>query len=174
MANESPIHVNYAGKLLKSRTRDRLRSFVYRFYTPYVFLIWTIIAFDYNTCDNIPIVMLFIVILSATQNSINNYQKWYSDILLMTESHVPNIKRHIQIMVAASDFIVQVICTVLSFWWIDDLHECIPIERFRQGITWTALLVAALVSHTAQHKMKNEKMEQVARRAYQHVQSSSA
>lgn len=174
MANESPIHVNYAGKLLKSRTRDKLKTFVYRFYTPYVFLIWTIIAFDYNTCTNVPIIMFLITILSAIQNSTNSYQKWYSDILLITEANVPNIKTHTKIIVATSDFFVQVLCTVLSFWWIDDLHACIPIARFRQGVTWTVLLATALICHTAQHRLRNERLEYTVRLAYQHVQSSSS
>lgn len=174
MANQTPIHVNYAGKLLKSRTRDKIKTFVYRFYTPYVFLIWVIIAFDYNNCNNIPPMMVLIILLSAFQNSKTSYEQWYSDILLMTEANEPKIPVNIKSSIACSDFIVQVICTVLSFWWIDDLHTCIPLKKTHQGITWICLLMVTFFAHTLHYKLKNEKLEYITRKAYQHVQSSSS
>ena len=143
MPTQTPIHVNYAGKLLKSRTRDRIKTFVYRFYTPYIFLIWVIIAFDYNNCNNIPPMMIIIILLSAFQNSKYSYEQWYADILLMTEANEPKIPGNIKLSIATSDFIVQVFCTILSFWWIDDLHTCIPLERKNQGFAWTCLLLVA-------------------------------
>lgn len=173
MPDQSPIHVSYAGKLLKSRTRDRLKTFVYRFYTPYVFLIWLIIAFDYNTCNNIPLVMVIIILLSAFQNSKYSYEQWYADILLMTEANETKIPRNIKLSIASSDFFVQVLCTILSFWWIDDLHACIPLGRRNQGIAWSCLLVTAALAHTLHYKLKNQKLEYITRNAYQHVQSSS-
>lgn len=174
MSTQTPIHVSYAGKLLKSRTRDRLKTFVYRFYTPYVFLIWMVIAFDYNNCNNIPPIMIIIILLSAFQNSKYSYDQWYADILLMTEANDTKIPGNIKISIASSDFIVQVFCTILSFWWIDDLHTCIPLGRTNQGIAWTCLLIISILAHTLHYRLKNEKLEYITRNAYKHVQSSSS
>lgn len=170
----SPIDINYGGKLFKSRFRSMIRDFLYRFYTPFSFLVWTLVAFDVNTCANTPALVVTISIIAAATNSYYTYMTWRSNVLLITAAQTPKIPMDTKITIATSDFIVQLLCTLLSFWWIDDLHECIPLQRKYMGITWLIMLLLSMVLHIVQYYVKNKKIISVTADAYKHVQSSSA
>lgn len=171
--NNRPIDVQYRGKLFKSKNRQIIIEFLYRFYTPFSFIIWILVALNANTCNNAPVLVIIISILAALLNSYNSYEKWRSNVLLITEAQDPKLSYDTKISIVVSEFIVHLLCTMLSFWWVDDMHECISIRRETVGLTWILLLLLSMILHIIQYKVKNRKIIEIQKNAYKHVQSSS-
>lgn len=170
--NTNPLRVEYGGTYFKSRTRNMIKEFIHRFYTPFAFILWTVVAFNLHTCINTPAICLAISIVAALFNAHSTYCQWIQNILLLTESKEPKISTQIKISIAVSDFIVHFICTLLSFWWIDDLHECIPLARSHMGAVWIFLVVFAFSLHAIQYRAKNKRIEHIIRTAYKHIEPS--
>lgn len=169
--NSSPINVNYSRKFFKTKTKTMLNSFFNRFYTPYVFVLWFIVAFNLDNCTNVPIIIILMTIVASAQNSFNTYNIWYSDVMLLTEAHEPKINFVNKCMFIVSEFFIHLVCTTLSIWWIDDLHECVPFLRQNQGIAWLIVVILAIILHITQYKLKNKQMEIITKSVYRHVQS---
>lgn len=163
-----PIEINYTGTLMKSRNRQMMKAFVYRFYTPFSFIVWFMVALNVNTCTNTPLFIILISVAAASLNSYQTYKNWYQNIMLMMEAKRPHVQYSTKVSIATSDFIVHLLCTILSFWWVDDLHECIPLKQ--QGVAWFVILLLAMVLHIIQYHVKHRRMEEVIRDAYRHVQ----
>lgn len=172
--NSSPINVNYSGKFFKTKTRTMLNSFFNRFYTPYVFVLWFIVAFNLDNCTNVPLIIIIVTVIASAQNSYHTYNNWYSDIMLLTEAHEPKIKPIHKCLLIVSEFGIHLVCTILSIWWIDDLHECVPFVRQNQGIGWLITIILAIILHVTQYKLKNKQIETITKNVYRHVQDSSS
>lgn len=169
-----PIKVNYNGKLFKTKTKRMINSFFNRFYTPYIFLLWFIVSFNFDNCTSVPTIITCITIIASAQNSYYSYIIWHSDIMLLTDANEPKIRGSSKLYLILSEFLIHSVCIILSIWWIDDLHLCIQIERTTQGFIWIVTLIIAMVLHVTQYKIKNKQMELIARNVYKHVQSSSS
>ena len=162
-----PIYFKPPRKCCKARTRALVRKFFSRFYTPFSFIIWFLVVAQVNTCENIPFCIIIISLLAAFFNAVATFNKWRSDIKLITENQ--SLHTSFSGSVFVSDFIIHFICIVLSFWWIDDIHECIPIDRYQQSITWVILFVFVLCLHMVQYKITEKRIDYVTRQAYRHV-----
>jgi hypothetical protein len=170
--HNSPLDIHYAGKFLKSRNRTMIKEFTYRFYTPFSIVLWIAVAFNLHTCVNTPALVVLISVSAAALNSHYTYYDWLHNILLLTESQHPTISYQAKISVAVSDFMVHFTCTLLSFWWVDDLHECIPMDRENMGMVWLVLFLLSMAMHIIQYRVKNNRIETIVKNAYRHVQSS--
>lgn len=164
-----PIHVNYAGKCIKSRDRQLIKTFLHRFYTPFALVIWIIVAFDIKSCTNIPLLVTIVSILAAASNAMETYDKWLQDVYLMSSGNNPTVRIDVKVYVVVSDFFIHVVCVFLSFWWIDDFHECLFIDRHHQATAWCGIFIVAFLSHCMRHVSTNRQRERITANAYQHV-----
>jgi len=165
----SPIHVNYAGKCVKSRDRQLIKTFLHRFYTPFALVIWVIVAFDLKSCTNIPLLIALVSIIAAATNAAETYHTWLQGVYLMSSGNTPIIRIDLKTYVIVSDFFIHFVCIVLSFWWIDDFHECVPIDRHHQASAWSGTFVVAFLSHYMRHGSTNRQRQRIAANAYEHV-----
>jgi len=158
--NPTPIHVSYAPKLAKSKTRQILKEYIFRFYTPFAFLAWTMVALNLNSCSNVPYILIFISLLAASVNSYQFYAKWERDHQILADAS-RKIPRTIKINVASTHFVIQFACSFLSFWWIDDFHTCVPFNRNQQGVLWFIGIAVTFVAHIFAHKVANRKLVEI-------------
>jgi hypothetical protein len=86
--NAPPIRVTYGGKLVKARTRDMIDRFFKRFFTPFAFVIWGVVAFEYNTCMNVPALIVVVSLIAAVHNANNTYLRWRQDLMLISEGKI--------------------------------------------------------------------------------------
>ncbi len=164
-----PIHVSYAGKCMKSRDRQLIKTFLHRFYTPFALVIWIIVAFDMKSCTNIPLLVTIVSILAAASNAMETYHTWLQDVYIMSSGNTPTIRNDVKVYVVVSDFFIHVVCVFLSLWWVDDFHECLFIDRHHQATAWCGIFIVAFLSHYMRHMTTNRQRERITANAYQHV-----
>ena len=161
-----PIYVKSRRICLKSRERKMIKYFFKRFYTPFAFLVWFIVGLDNNTCTNVPITVCTIAFCAASLNAYETYKQWSVDVALIDKDMKPNMFSYV---IFASDFIIHLLCIVLSFWWIDDLHTCLWVSKKIQFYVWVLLYIVSIVLHVMQYNLKQYKIDRVTRQAYNHV-----
>jgi len=167
--SSSPIYVTYAGKCLKSRDRQMLKSFLQRFYTPFAFVVWVAVAFNFKSCANVPVMIATVTVLAASTNAIATYQTWLQDVYLLSSGKTPTVRSETKTFVIVSDFFIHFVCTLLSFWWIDDFHECIPVDRHQQATVWSGTFLIAFLTHYIRHSTVTREKQRITANAYQHV-----
>lgn len=165
-----PIYVNTPTQCMKSKQRKMISKFFARFYTPFAIIIWILSASDINTCQNVPISIAIISCLAALYNAYDSFWQWKVDIKLITNGAQEN--RRFSLAIFASEFMIHLICIVLSFWWVDDLHTCLNIAKKTQMYIWLVLFTTSIVMHIMQYTLSQQKISYIVKQAYKHVASS--
>lgn len=171
--NAPPIRVTYGGKLVKARTRDMIDRFFKRFFTPFAFVIWGVVAFEYNTCMNVPALIVVVSLIAAVHNANNTYLRWRQDLMLISEGKIAKEDCGLKATIAGSDFLIHFISIVLGFWWVDDFHECLPVERANQGVVWAMFVLLVFVLHSIQYHVSIARQQHLVTSAYQHCHTIS-
>ena len=166
--NAPPIHVSYGGKLIKARNREMIDRYCRRFFTPYAFVVWGVVAFELNNCTNVPLLVLTVSFVAAIHNAINTYHHWRQDLMLISEGNIPKEDWSLKTTIAGSDFMIHFLCLLLSFWWIDDFHMCIPLERPHQPRIWLTLIIFTFVLHVVQYNVSVARQHHLVSMAYRH------
>lgn len=164
----NPLHVNYVPKLLKSRQKIALMTFLKRLQTHYVVVLWCIVALDMNTCHNTPYIVFGLSFVSSVQYVYYSYNDFIYDLLYVIEKK-PEIILMNKVSLWLRDFFIQFLCSLLTFWWIDDIHTCVPLDRIHQSYVWIALVCVTLVLHLINYKYVQSRSEIIVREAYDHV-----
>lgn len=166
--NAPPIHVQYGGKLIKAKTRDMVDRFFKRFFTPFAFIIWGVVAFEYNTCVNVPTLIVVVSLVAAVHNANNTYLRWRQDLLLISDGNIAKEDCGLKTTIAGSDFLIHFIAVVLSFWWVDDFHACLPLDRDNQGTIWLILTCLTFALHVIQYNVSIARQQHLVSVAYSH------
>lgn len=164
-----PITFDYTGQCCTARKRNIIHSFLNRFYTPFVIIIWLLVAFDINNCTNVPVMIILFSITAAVIKVVQNYLNWVSDLSLLLEDPDPKVPCFVKYSIVTSDFIIALICVVLSMWWLDDMHNCIAFERNVQAIGWCFTFVLAAIAHSIQYQIQHRRMNEIIKHVYRHV-----
>jgi len=166
--NAPPIHVNYGGKLLKARTRDMIDRYFKRFFTPFAFVVWMIVALEYNTCVNVPTLIFAISTIAGVHNANTAYIRWRQDLMLISEGNIPKEDCNLKMTIAGADFLIHFMCIALSLWWVDDFHSCIPIEKSNQATVWCVFVGLTFVLHVIQYQVSITRQQQLVTVTYSH------
>lgn len=165
-----PIYINTPTQCIKSKQRKMVTKFFARFYTPFAIIIWVLSAMDINTCQRVPISIAVISCIAALYNAYDSFWQWNIDIKLITNDNREN--QGFSLVIFASEFMIHLICIVLSFWWVDDLHTCLNISKKTQLYIWLTLFIIAIVLHIMQHTLSQQKITYIVKQAYKHVEPS--
>lgn len=164
----NPLHVNYIPKLLKSRQRIALQTFFKRLQTHYVFLMWCIVALDLNTCTNTPYIVFGVSFVSSVHYVYYSYNDFVYNLLYVIEKN-PEIVFLNKVSLWLRDFFIQFLSSLITFWWIDDIHTCVKLDRIHQSYAWVALVCLTLMLHLINYKYVQNESEIIVREAYEHV-----
>lgn len=168
-----PIHLNTPIICVKARERRMIYRFFQRFYTSFAFIVWIMAQFSMNTCQSVPISIILISLGAAFVNATQTNRQYISDIKLIMEDQHPDFNKSNSVGIFLMDFAIHLICVVLSFWWVDDLHTCIPLSKRRQSHVWCLCFLSAFVLHVLQYNITQYKIDQIVKQSYQHVQSDT-
>ncbi len=167
------IHLKIHTICIKSRERKMIKDFFARFYTPFSFIIWFIVGMGVNNCQNVPTMIILISLFAAIFNAYHTFTEWKADIELITNDRYPSIDVKFSWAIFFADFMIHLICIVLSFWWIDDLHTCLNMEKYIQFYIWISLYITAIILHVMQYNITQQRRDLITKQSYNHVSSSS-
>ena len=162
----NPLHVNYVPKLWKSRQRLAFQTFFKRLQNHYTFLLWCLVALDVQNCFNTPYLVVVVSLVASVHYVYDSYNKFIYDLLYVTTPRLVCVNK---VSMWLRDFVVQLMCCAISFWWIDDFHKCLPFDRIHQGYVWIVLVLVTMFLHVANYRYVQQRSESIVREAYDHV-----
>jgi hypothetical protein len=165
------LHVQYTPKLINRRKRVVLAEFGKRFHSPFIFILWITIAFDYNDCYTLILLIPFLAISSGLYAVYYKYVNWYKDLLQIMESDNIKITMNSKIFFWASELFIQTLTALVSYWWVDDVHTCFPLSRIYQGYLFITVILLTFVIHVLHYLHMKEYTEEIVKTTYRHIQS---
>lgn len=169
----STIHVNYASKFLKWKHKTTFIELIHRFYSPTVFIVMGLSAF--NVIKYTKYIGTLIVIISLVSSLIvswSSWERWKKDFMYLAESerHIP---RSTTYCIVFCEFTVQFLVSIASFWWISQIPEQVflwtGLERYTQAIIWSLLLIFIFLLHVVLWKKSSKEMERLLTTTYEHL-----
>jgi hypothetical protein len=167
------IHVNYASKFLKWKHKTTFIELIHRFYSPTVFLVMGLSAFNAITYTQyIGILLIIISFFSSIMVSWFSWERWKKDFMYLAESE-REIPKSTTYFIVFCEFVVQFLVSIASFWWISQIPEQVflwtGLERYTQAILWSVLLLFIFVLHIVLWKKSSKEMERLLTTTYQHL-----
>jgi len=166
---QNKLHVDYIPKLITKKKQRVLRLFIRRFYTPYVLLLWVLIALEQHACATMRVVLPCVIVISSIHQTSLKYKEYRNTLDYLMETSAYEIDVFTKCYFLIIEFIVQCIASALSFWWLDDVHSCVAMDRSHQSVVFVALFVGAFVAHVLHHFKTKKHTEYFVRSSYRHV-----
>ena len=170
--NMKPIHIDHAPKLIKWKNKAAVVDFGNRFYSPSVFVVAFLSAFqliDYSY--SLPFLLL-IAALSSVFVSCTSWTRWKKDFVYLAERELP-IPLKPSVIILGSECVLQFLVSIISFWWISGVPHCIEqwtrLQRTAQGYIWMVTLTLAFFLHIFVWKLSSKEMDKCLRETYDHL-----
>ena len=166
------IHVDYVSKFMKWKHKTTFIEFMNRFYSPTLFIVMTLSAFDaihYTYSAPLIILMAFV---SSILVAYSSWTRWKKDFMYLAERNC-DIPLGVTVFIVGYESVLQFLVSIVSFWWISGVPECIfkwyGIERSVQAYMWLALLIAVFILHVILWKKSSKEMERLLKTTYEHL-----
>lgn len=167
-----PLHVNYIPKLLTKRKFRVFQQYLLRFYSPFILLLWILVALDYHDCGRITFVVPMVAIGSSIHKTYGQYCIFYKDLAYIMECQSVKIRLQGKIYYIVVEFILHVMIALITYWWIDNVHTCVPVTRKNQSYLFFFLLFLSFFLHVVHHFQTKKETQYIVRSAYSHVDQS--
>ncbi len=79
------LRVQYTPRLMKNKNKILITTFINRLSNNFLIIMFLLVAFDLNTCNNNLHIILIISLLSSIFFVQKSYKKFVSDIMYMAE-----------------------------------------------------------------------------------------
>lgn len=155
------IQVEYVPRILKGRDRLICKTFLHRLSNPFVLFIWFYVAFQIHGYE-LAVLIIFSAI-GSVWHVYHSYSKFVLDIIYMEKTEIPWIYK---ITLWISDFTIQYLCCMISFWWSIRPFDMDPIH---EGYLWILGLMFAFFLHFIYSKQTQYMLEQIIKQVYNHV-----
>jgi len=168
-----PIHVDHAPKLIKWKNKTAIIEFGNRFYSPSIFIVAFLSAFDFIYPSYL---WLFIIITVASSAfvSYTSWIRWKKDFIYLAEQEV-NVPTKTAVLILGTECLLQILVSILSFWWISHIPACVSVwtglTRATQAVVWICLLVFTFLFHIFVWKRSSREMDICLRNTYSHLET---
>lgn len=164
-----PLHVNYIPKLITKRKFRVIQQYLLRFYSPFIAILWIATAFQYNNCETMTLLVPFVAIVSSIYKTHNQYCIFYKDLAYIMESQTIKIDLRGKIYYVVMEIVLHLMIAVISYWWIDNVHTCVPLSRQDQSYMFVFLLLFSFFLHVIHHQQTKRETQYIVRSAYSHL-----
>lgn len=164
-----PLHVNYIPKLITKRKFRVMQQYVNRFYSPLIIVLWGLVAFQYHTCQTMTLVVPLLAILSSMYKTYSQYCVFYKDLAYIMESQTIQINLRGKMYYIVMEFLLHLLVALVTYWWIDNVHTCVPIDREKQSYFFFLLLMLSFFLHVIHHQQTKKQTQHIVRCAYSHL-----
>ncbi len=167
------LRVQYTPRLMKNKNKILITTFINRLSNNFLIIMFLLVAFDLNTCNNNFHIVLIISLLSSIFFVQKSYKKFVADIMYMAEEE-KEIKITEKISLWTREFFIQFVSSLLMLWWVDNVHECFLfyMTKINQGYTWIVIFVLNFILHVSNAKMNLNQSEKIIKTVYQHVETT--
>lgn len=170
-----PIHIDHVPKLIKWKNKAAIAEFANRFYSPAVFIVAFLSAFNMISYTYSLPFLILIAFLSSIFVTYTTWNKWKRDFVYLAERETP-IPIETTCTVLGAECSLQFMVSIISFWWISKVPQCIQqwtgLERLAQAWTWIVVLILTFVTHIYAWKNSSREMDKCLRETYEHIESS--
>jgi len=138
--------------------------FIQRFHIP--ILVWVLVAFDYHDCHTFQVILPILILGNAVYKVYHSYNTWYKQMAcLMVSDSVPSNKFYFWV----AEMIIQLLTGTLTYWWVDDVHTCISLNRINRGYLFLLLLCGVFVLHVLHDKRTKEYKNDIMKKSFAHL-----
>lgn len=172
-----PIHIDHAPKLIKWKNKAAFIEFINRFYSPSLFVVAFLTAYDLiDTTYSYSIFLLAVIaFLSSIVISYSSWVRWKKDFIYLAERETP-IPWKTSAIIILAECMLQFLVSIISFWWVSRVPTCINdwigVSRHDQRYAWTVLLVCTFFLHILVWKQSSKEMDKCLRQTYSHLDSN--
>jgi len=169
-----PIHIDYAPKLLKWKNKTAIIEFANRFYSPSIFIVAFLSAFNliHHTYAHTFPLLLCIAFVSSIFVAYTSWIRWRKDFIYLAEREV-TIPVKSSVLILATECILQFLVSIISFWWISKVPQCVTtwteLNRNTQSYVWGGMLLFTFLFHIYVWKRSSKEMDKCLRDTYDHL-----
>jgi len=164
------LHVAYVPRLITKRKEKVLRQYVERFYSPYIFILWTLVAFDIDDCGHMKYLVPVLTCASAVHSTYKKYVLYYKDLVYLVQNEDIEIDIFTKCHYIIFEFVLHFLTTGVAFYWIDEVHTCLfDINRVYQSYLFVSIILVTFMLHVGHYQKTKHMTEYFVRTSYSHV-----
>ena len=168
--SDERLHVSYVPRLITKRKEKVLREYVERFYSPYILILWALVAFDINDCKNMSFMVPLLTCISASHSTYKKYQLYYKDLVYVMQNEDIEVDVFTKCQYIIFELVIQFFTCFTAFYWIDEVHTCLfSISRVYQSYLFVAVISITFILHVGHYKQAKKMREYFVRNSYNHV-----
>lgn len=135
--------------------------FIQRFHIP--ILMWILVAFDYHDCHTFEVILPILILGNAIYKVYHSYNTWYKQMVCIVGSN-PH-----RCYFCSVELGIQLLTGMLTYWWVDDVHACIPLNRINRGYLFILLLCLAFFLHILHDKRTKKHVNDIRKKSFAHL-----
>lgn len=168
--SDERLHVAYVPKLITKRKEKVIRDYVKRFYSPYIFILWVLVAFDINDCRHMTYIVPILTFISSVHSTYRKYQLYYKDLVYVMENENIKVDIFTKCQYIIFEVVIQFFTCFTAFYWVDEVHNCLfNINRVYQSYVFIAVIVLTFILHVGHYRQTKQITEYFVRTSYKHV-----
>jgi hypothetical protein len=170
--DDERLHVAYIPKLITKRKEKVIRQYVERFYSPYIFILWILVAFDINDCVNMVYIVPLLTCVSALHSTYRKYHLYYKDLVYVMQNENIEVDVFTKCQFCIFEIVIQFFTTFIAFFWVDEVHTCLfDLNRVYQSYLFVTVIVVTFILHVGHYQQTKKLTEYFVRTSYSHVGS---
>lgn len=170
--NDARLHVSYVPRLITKRKRKVIQQYVERFYSPYIFLLWFLVAFDIDDCSHMVYIVPLLTVVSSIHSTMKKYDCYYKDLVYVMQTEEIEVDVFTKCHYILFEFVIQIFTCFTAFYWVDEVHTCLfNFKRQYQSYVFVTIITITFVLHVGHYQQTKKQTEYFVRNSYQHVNS---
>lgn len=168
--DDNKLHVSYVPRLLTKRKEKLVYEYIHRFFTPYIFVLWFLVAFDINDCKHMVYIVPILIVVGAAHSTTHKYAMYYKDLVYVMQQDDIEVDEFTKCHFILFEFIIQIMTTFVSFYWTREVEECMfNISRTNQSYLFVIIITITFILHIGHHQQTKKQREHFVKRTYSHV-----
>jgi hypothetical protein len=168
--DDTRLHVSYVPRLITKRKQRVLQQYIERFYSPYIIILWILVAFDINDCRHMVYVVPLLTIISSVHSTVTKYKHYYKNLVYVMQTENIQIDEFTKCHYIVFEFIIQLFTTFTSYWWVEEVHDCVfNFERRYQSYLFVTIIVITFILHVGHYQQTKKQTEYFVRHSYEHL-----
>ena len=169
MKDEKRLHVRYIPKLITKRKQKLITDYFDRFYDPFIFILWVLVALDAHDCALMRGFVPLLALLSSAKKTVGKYNRFYADLVYILETADVRLDVFTKCHYLLFEFVIQTVASLTAFYWVDEVHSCVALDRTHQSYVFFGILAVTFVLHVVHHQQTKKHTQYFVRSTYGHL-----
>lgn len=171
--SDERLHVAYVPRLITKRKEKVIRQYLERFYSPYIFILWVLVAFDINDCGHMVYIVPLLTFVSASHSTYNKYALYYKDLVYVMQNENIEVDVFTKCQYIIFEMVIQFFTCFTAFFWVDEVHTCLfDLSRVYQSYLFVTVIIVTFILHVGHYQHTKKLTEYFVRTSYDHVNTN--